>query len=182
MLNSLAERTRTRGKRRGATLGLKEKLTEGRKVAAIIDAFVQTALSGDPSLLGNWNIVLRVVKTSIRSAPLPDDGSTSASSSSSSSSPPSPSPSPSSSSPLPLPSSAPVLQPVPAPVPAPQPVSQPTAVTALSARSSSTPQTESTSPEALLDLSREAPHSSPSADLSTLRYCHRALAGAGELQ
>jgi hypothetical protein len=67
MLNALSDRTRSRGKRRGATAGLKEKLSEGRKVAAILDSFVQKTLPDNPSLLADWNLVVRVPKTATRS-------------------------------------------------------------------------------------------------------------------
>jgi hypothetical protein len=60
----VANRTNSRGKRRGATDGLKARLTEGRQVVHIIDAFVKSALKDDAALLGNWNLVKRVTKTS----------------------------------------------------------------------------------------------------------------------
>src|SRR3569833_1010306 len=60
MLTALSDRTRTHGRRRGATAGLKARLSEGRKVVAILDAFVGTALKNDPALLANWNLVTRV--------------------------------------------------------------------------------------------------------------------------
>ncbi len=58
----VANRTTSRGKRRGATDGLKAKLTAGRKVVHILDALVKSALKDDPALLGNWNLVKRVTK------------------------------------------------------------------------------------------------------------------------
>jgi hypothetical protein len=60
----VANRTTSRGKRRGATDGLKARLTEGRKVVHILDALVKSALKDDPALLGNWNLVKRVTKSS----------------------------------------------------------------------------------------------------------------------
>jgi hypothetical protein len=60
----VANRTTSRGKRRGATDGLKARLTEGRKVVHILDALVRSALKDDPALLGNWNLVKRVTKSS----------------------------------------------------------------------------------------------------------------------
>ena len=68
MLDTLASRTLSQGKRRGATSGLKEKLSEGRKVVGILDAFVQTALHAKPSLLEDWNLVMRVPKTATRTS------------------------------------------------------------------------------------------------------------------
>lgn len=101
MLNSLADRTRTRGRRRGATEGLREKLSEGRKVVAILDAFVSTALAGDPSLLADWKIIVRVPKTTGRIVPTDAP--------------------PASGSVTPTPSEpAPVPVPAPAPAPAPE--------------------------------------------------------------
>ena len=60
----VANRTTSRGKRRGATDGLKARLTEGRQVVHILDALVKSALKDDPALLGNWNLVKRVTKSS----------------------------------------------------------------------------------------------------------------------
>jgi hypothetical protein len=68
MLSALANRTRSRGRRRGATSGLKEKLSEGRRVIGILDSFVQKALQSNPSLLADWNLVARVPKTAVRSS------------------------------------------------------------------------------------------------------------------
>jgi hypothetical protein len=59
----VANRTTSRGKRRGATDGLKARLTEGRKVVHILDALVKSALKNDAPLLGNWNLVKRVTKS-----------------------------------------------------------------------------------------------------------------------
>lgn len=69
MLAALTDRTRTRARRRGATTGLKEVLSEGRKVVAILDAFVRTALQAEPTLLSNWEAVSRVQKLAVHSAP-----------------------------------------------------------------------------------------------------------------
>jgi hypothetical protein len=59
----VANRTTSRGKRRGATDGLKARLTEGRKVVHILDALVKSALKDNLALLGNWNLVKRVTKS-----------------------------------------------------------------------------------------------------------------------
>lgn len=66
MLLSISERSQSRGKRRGATTGLKAKLTAGRNIVHILDAFVKSALKDDPALLSNWNLVKRVVKVTGR--------------------------------------------------------------------------------------------------------------------
>ena len=63
LVGAVANRTNSRGKRRGATDGLKAKLTEGRKVVHILDALVKSALKDNPALLGNWNLVKRVSRT-----------------------------------------------------------------------------------------------------------------------
>ncbi len=94
----VANRTNSRGKRRGATDGLKAKLTEGRKVVHILDALVRSALKDDPALLGNWNLVKRVTKTAPNRV----------------ASPPAATPSP-------APPPAPATTPSPAPTPAPAP-------------------------------------------------------------
>jgi hypothetical protein len=59
---SLSERTQVRGKGKGATRGLKAKLSSGRKIVNILDAYVTSALKDDPSLLAHWNLVKRVQK------------------------------------------------------------------------------------------------------------------------
>jgi hypothetical protein len=60
MLASVDERSRNRGKRTGATKGLKAKLAAGRKIVHVLDAFVQSALNDDPARLADWNAVKRV--------------------------------------------------------------------------------------------------------------------------
>jgi hypothetical protein len=76
MMHSVNDRTTIRGKRGGATKGLKSSLSQGRKVVHVIDAFVRTALQDDAGLLAHWNIVKRVKKaptsvTTPAAAPLP---------------------------------------------------------------------------------------------------------------
>jgi hypothetical protein len=58
----LSDRAQSRGKRSGATKGLKSQLASGRKIVRILDAFVKSALKDDPALLANWNAVKRVRK------------------------------------------------------------------------------------------------------------------------
>jgi len=70
LLASLGDRTENRGARAGATAGLKARLTEGRRIVGVLDAFVKTALHGDAALLRNWNIVKRVQKTAPGPMPL----------------------------------------------------------------------------------------------------------------
>lgn len=66
MTQSLSERSQSRGRQSGATIGLKATLTAGRKIVRVLDAFVRTALQSDPALLGNWNAVRRVQKVVVR--------------------------------------------------------------------------------------------------------------------
>jgi hypothetical protein len=89
----VANRTNSRGKRRGATDGLKARLTEGRRTVHILDALVKSALKDDRALLGNWNLVKRVTKTS-SGRPAGSTSSASASASSADSPPVQPSTSP----------------------------------------------------------------------------------------
>jgi hypothetical protein len=60
MLNAIDDRVANRGKRTGATKGIKYKLIAARKIVHILDSFVRTALKDDPPLLGTWNTVKRV--------------------------------------------------------------------------------------------------------------------------
>ena len=62
LLASVAERARCRGERGGATEAIRTRLSEGRKIVAVLDVFVSAALEDDPALLANWNIVKRVQK------------------------------------------------------------------------------------------------------------------------
>jgi len=57
---SLDDRAQKRSAQRGATTGLKAKLSAGRKIVHVLDAFVQSALKDDPSLLSAWNGAKRV--------------------------------------------------------------------------------------------------------------------------
>lgn len=56
----VTDRTQNRGKQSGATTGLKLQLSSARKLVHVLDAFVQTALEDNESLLANWNVVKRV--------------------------------------------------------------------------------------------------------------------------
>ena len=70
LLASTADHATIRGKRTGATGSLKAQLSAGRKIVHVLDAFVQTALKDEPTLLSNWNSVKRVQRTGTgRSAP-----------------------------------------------------------------------------------------------------------------
>jgi hypothetical protein len=69
LVEAVNERTQHRGRQNGATTGLKRKLSSARKLVHVLDAFVQTALEGDETLLANWDIVKRVRRTTNK--PLP---------------------------------------------------------------------------------------------------------------
>ena len=68
MVGAVNERNQNRGKRGGATTGLKRKLGKARRIVHVLDAFVQTALQDDPELLSTWNLVKRVRRPSNRPA------------------------------------------------------------------------------------------------------------------
>jgi hypothetical protein len=103
MTNTISERTSSRGRRSGATAGLKQKLSAGRRIVHALDAFVRSQLKNDPALLRDWNLVKRVPRPMGRPA-----GSTT-------SAPPTPPPTP-------------VPTPPPVPEPAPVPSTSPSAV------------------------------------------------------
>ena len=71
LLSSLDDRTQSRGRRSGATKGLRQRLSAGRKIVRVLDTFVKSALKDDPSLLANWRAVKRVPRVTGRAA-LPD--------------------------------------------------------------------------------------------------------------
>ncbi|MGH7619627.1 MAG: hypothetical protein ACREPM_20635 [Gemmatimonadaceae bacterium] len=60
MLTSRKDRTLRRGDRAGATVGLRQTLSAGRRIVGVLDAFVQTALAGDPPLRAAWTAIKRV--------------------------------------------------------------------------------------------------------------------------
>jgi len=68
MVAAVAERNQNRGKRGGATTGLKQKLGRARRIVHVLDAFIQTALKDDQVLLSSWNIVKRVRRNTNRPA------------------------------------------------------------------------------------------------------------------
>lgn len=68
LLASFDDGAQSRGKRRGNTNGLKERLSAGRKIVHILDAFITIALKDDPALLANWSSVKRVRRIGVRPA------------------------------------------------------------------------------------------------------------------
>lgn len=73
MLDALGDRTQSRGQIKGATTGLKGKLSDGRKIVRVLDSFVQIALQDDPALLAEWNVVKRVRLTPVRPVSAPSN-------------------------------------------------------------------------------------------------------------
>ena len=64
MVSALSDRSQSRGKRKGATTGLKTQLTEARKVVHVLDAFVKKAIPNDKAMLAEWSSVKRVGRLS----------------------------------------------------------------------------------------------------------------------
>jgi hypothetical protein len=71
MVQSVNERVTSRGRRSGATKGLKTTLQSARKLVHVIDAFVASTLANDPALLANWKRVKRVRQVAVRSSDVP---------------------------------------------------------------------------------------------------------------
>jgi hypothetical protein len=98
MTSAISERTSSRGRRSGATVGLKTKLSDGRKIVHILDAFVKSALNDDPVLLATWNLVKRVPRPTGRAASnKPPQSAATVALPKASAAPPAPEPSPASS-------------------------------------------------------------------------------------
>ena len=70
LLDSASTHKNIQGRRRTATEGLAARLSAGRRIVHVLDAYVQTALKDDPSLLAGWNSVKRVQRTGMRAAPV----------------------------------------------------------------------------------------------------------------
>jgi hypothetical protein len=66
MILSIKERTQVQSARGGATQALKKRLSTGRRIVHVLDAFVRTEIGSDPNLLGAWKQVKRVRKTASR--------------------------------------------------------------------------------------------------------------------
>ena len=66
MLDTVSERSQSRGRVRSATTGIKETLTAGRKIVHVIDALVRTTLKGNTILLSAWDGVKRVQLNGLR--------------------------------------------------------------------------------------------------------------------
>ena len=94
LLSAGVARQQSRGRGRAATTGLKQKLSEGRKVVAILDAFVRSALKDDPALLANWNLIKRVMRPTGRAATASTPASPPAGTPSSAPTTPTPAPTP----------------------------------------------------------------------------------------
>lgn len=70
MLDAGSERRLARASGAGATVGLKQFLTRGRKIVHVLDALVTTQLQGDEPLLAHWNSIKRVKRVAVRGARL----------------------------------------------------------------------------------------------------------------
>jgi hypothetical protein len=60
LLQAVVERSRSRGRRGGATTGLKNRLSAGRKTVRVLDALVKSVGANDPVLVADWNSIKRV--------------------------------------------------------------------------------------------------------------------------
>jgi hypothetical protein len=67
MVQAVNDRAQSRGRRSGATKGLKATLTTARKLVQVMDAMVTSKLAGDPALLASWKQVKRVRRVAVRS-------------------------------------------------------------------------------------------------------------------
>src|SRR5262249_21146094 len=56
MTGAVTQRISSRSLVGGATVGLKDRLSAGRKIVHVLDAFVRSALKDDPVLLRSWNM------------------------------------------------------------------------------------------------------------------------------
>ena len=70
LVAAVGERSQNRGRVSAATKGLADRLSAGRRIVHVLDAFVKTALQDDPALLASWNAVKRVQMTTGRPAAL----------------------------------------------------------------------------------------------------------------
>ena len=68
MLASVSTRASNRNASSEATLGLRAKLSEGRKLVQVLDAFIRKELRHDPARLAGWARVKRVERTHGRRA------------------------------------------------------------------------------------------------------------------
>ena len=71
LLACVGERAQCRGARGGATEGIRTRLSEGRKIVAVLDVLVTAALAENSALLANWNIVKRVQRSAAASTTAP---------------------------------------------------------------------------------------------------------------
>jgi hypothetical protein len=60
MVQSVSDRSQSRGKVSGATKGLRTALASGRRLVAVLDALMARTLVDDPALLASWKSVKRV--------------------------------------------------------------------------------------------------------------------------
>jgi hypothetical protein len=67
LLQAGTDRSRSQGRRGGATSGLRQRLSAGRKVVSVLDALIRSAAVGNGALLSDWAIVKRVQRAGARS-------------------------------------------------------------------------------------------------------------------
>ena len=68
LLQAGTDRSLSRGRRGGATSGLRQLLSTGRKVVGVLDALVRSAAVGNDVILSDWDIVKRVQRAGTRSS------------------------------------------------------------------------------------------------------------------
>lgn len=68
MLASYTSRAGRYGRRRGATVGLAQKLKEGRLILGLLDSLIESAAYGDARLLASWHAVTHVRRIPPRTA------------------------------------------------------------------------------------------------------------------
>ena len=66
MLQAVDDKTKNRGRAKGATAGLRESIRNAQNGVRILDSFVRVALADEPALLGAWNRIKAVRRASVR--------------------------------------------------------------------------------------------------------------------
>lgn len=77
MFQAYALRSTREGERIGATVGLRAKLSEGRKIAVVLDRLIRSAAHDEPALLARWSAASRVRPVGRSTAKLPSASSAS---------------------------------------------------------------------------------------------------------
>jgi hypothetical protein len=66
MIDAIDERAMCRGRRAGATAGLRKLLRLGRRYVLVLDAFIRTSAKGDAALLAGWDAVSHARRVATR--------------------------------------------------------------------------------------------------------------------